>query len=141
MYTYRCKIVRVVDGDTVDINIDLGFGVWLHNERIRIVGIDTPECRTRDLIEKQFGFAAKEYAKILLPVDSEQILLSKKFAGKFGRILGDFAIDETSFAEMMLENHYAAPYFGNSKEEIEEIHLTNRTKLIEAGVVILEEKK
>ena len=141
MYTYRCKIVRVVDGDTVDINIDLGFGVWLHNERIRIVGIDTPECRTRDLIEKQFGFAAKEYAKILLPVDSEQILLSKKFAGKFGRILGDFAIDETSFAEMMLENHYAAPYFGNSKEEIEEIHPTNRTKLIEAGVVILEEKK
>jgi len=140
-YIYRVKeVLKIVDGDTIDANIDLGFDVTV-KKRVRFMGINTPECRTRDLIEKQFGFAAKEYAKILLPVDSEQILLSKKFAGKFGRILGDFAIDETSFAEMMLENHYAAPYFGNSKEEIEEIHLTNRTKLIEAGVVILEEKK
>lgn len=141
MFDYRCKIVRVVDGDTIDIDIDLGFGVWLHNERIRVVGIDTPECRTRDLVEKQFGFAAKEYVTTLLPVGSNQTLLSKEFAGKFGRILGDFAVGDSTLAETMISEHYAAPYFGNSKTEIEEIHLTNRTKLIEAGVVILEEKK
>ena len=55
MYEYRCKIVRVVDGDTVDVDIDLGFGVWMHKERIRLHGIDTPESRTRDLEEKKYG--------------------------------------------------------------------------------------
>ena len=55
MYEYRCKVTRVVDGDTVDIDIDLGFGVWLHKERERIYGIDTPESRTRDKVEKKYG--------------------------------------------------------------------------------------
>ena len=59
MYEYKCKVTRVVDGDTVDIDIDLGFGVWLHKERVRIYGIDTPESRTRDKIEKRFGLLAK----------------------------------------------------------------------------------
>ena len=52
MYEYKCKIDRVVDGDTVDVDIDLGFGIWLRKERVRLYGIDTPECRTRDLEEK-----------------------------------------------------------------------------------------
>ena len=63
MYEYRCKVRRVVDGDTVDIDIDLGFGVWLHKERVRIYGIDTPESRTRDKVEKRFGLLAKEFVK------------------------------------------------------------------------------
>ena len=58
MYEYKCKIRKVVDGDTVDIDIDLGFGVWLNDERVRIMGIDTPESRTSDPIEKIFGKAA-----------------------------------------------------------------------------------
>ena len=61
MYDYRAKIVKVVDGDTVDVDIDLGFGVWLKDERVRLVGVDTPESRTRDLVEKAFGLAAKEF--------------------------------------------------------------------------------
>ena len=60
MFEYNCKMVRVVDGDTVDVDIDLGFGVWLRDERVRIMGIDTPESRTRDKEEKKFGLAAKE---------------------------------------------------------------------------------
>ena len=60
MYEYSCKILRVVDGDTVDVDIDLGFGVWMHKERIRLYGIDTPESRTRDSVEKIFGFEAKK---------------------------------------------------------------------------------
>ena len=60
MFEYKCKILRIVDGDTVDVDIDLGFGIWRHRERVRLVGIDTPESRTRDLVEKKFGNAAKE---------------------------------------------------------------------------------
>ena len=59
MYEYKCKIIKVVDGDTVDVDLDLGFGVWLRDERVRIMGIDTPESRTSDKVEKQFGLAAK----------------------------------------------------------------------------------
>ena len=66
MYEYRCKVLKVVDGDTVDVDIDLGFGTWIHNERVRIMGIDTPESRTSNDIEKKFGLAAKERLKELL---------------------------------------------------------------------------
>ena len=93
-YEYKCKILRIVDGDTVDVDIDLGFGVWMHKERVRIVGLDTPESRTRDKEEKVFGLAAKEYLKGLLPIGSMQIIKTQKDkTGKFGRILGDFIID------------------------------------------------
>ena len=60
MYEYKAKILRIVDGDTVDVDIDLGFGMWMHKERVRIMGIDTPESRTRDLAEKKLGLAAKK---------------------------------------------------------------------------------
>ena len=59
MYEYKCKIVKIVDGDTIDVDIDLGFGTWIHNERIRLVGIDTPESRTRDLEEKK-GWSVRQ---------------------------------------------------------------------------------
>ena len=61
MYEYRVNILRVVDGDTVDVDIDLGFGVWMHKERVRLYGIDTPESRTRDLEEKKYGKAEKAF--------------------------------------------------------------------------------
>ena len=77
MYEYKCKILRVVDGDTVDIDIDLGFGIWVHKERVRMMGIDTPESRTRDLVEKAFGLASKKRLKELLPIGSTQILKQK----------------------------------------------------------------
>ena len=110
MYEYRCVIVRIVDGDTVDVDIDLGFGVWLKNERVRIAGIDAPETRTRDLEEKRFGLEAAARAEELLPVGSKQILNSKDFKGKFGRILGDFKIGDTTFAQTMLVEGHAEVY-------------------------------
>lgn len=110
MYTYRCIINRVVDGDTVDIDIDLGFGVWLQNERVRIIGINTPETRTRDLEEKSAGLAASERAKQLLPVGSAQTLISEEFKGKFGRILGDFAVGDTTFGNTMLAEGHAVTF-------------------------------
>ena len=66
MYEYKCNVVKVVDGDTVDVDIDLGFGVWLKDERVRMMGIDTPESRTSDKVEKLFGLAAKQKLKSLL---------------------------------------------------------------------------
>ena len=135
VYEYSCKIVRVVDGDTVDVDIDLGFGVWMHNERIRLHGIDTPESRTRDLEEKKFGLLAKKQVEHFLPKGSIQTLVTvKDKAGKFGRILGKFKIDDhlyptpTTINEWMIRHHHAAPYFGQSKEEIAQIHLDNRSK-------------
>ena len=138
MYEYRCKITRVVDGDTVDVDIDLGFGVWLHKERVRLHGIDTPESRTRDLEEKKYGLLAKEQIKSFMPVGSMQTLVTMKDkAGKFGRILGKFKIHdgkedrETTLNEWMIENHYAVAYLGQSKEAIADEHLINYEKVIE----------
>ena len=146
MYEYKCKILRIVDGDTVDVDIDLGFGIWRHRERVRLVDIDTPESRTRDLVEKKFGLAAKEFVRFMMPVGSAQTITTQKDkTGKFGRILGDFKIwdkekDETkSLTQIMLDNHHAVVYTGSSKEEIKEAHLVNRKWLIEAGQVKLED--
>ena len=59
-YLYKCVVTRVIDGDTVDVDVDLGFDVWLKKQRVRLAGIDTPESRTRNLAEKALGLAAKE---------------------------------------------------------------------------------
>ena len=130
MYEYRCKVTRVVDGDTVDIDIDLGFGVWLHKERVRIYGIDTPESRTRDKIEKRFGLLAKEFVKQFVK-GSSIILRTQKYdaKGKFGRILGDIIVDDKSLSETMIQEHHAVAYHGQSKEDIQEAHLVNRRKV------------
>ena len=134
VYEYSCKIVRVVDGDTVDVDIDLGFGMWMHKERIRLHGIDTPESRTRDLEEKKFGLLAKEQVEHFLPKGSIQTLVTvRDKAGKFGRILGKFKIEDslyptpTTINEWMIRHHHAAPYFGQSKDEIAQTHLDNRS--------------
>ena len=130
MYEYKCKVTRVVDGDTVDIDIDLGFGVWLHKERVRIYGIATPESRTRDKVEKRFGLLAKEFVKGFVK-GSSVILRTQKYdaKGKFGRILGDIIVDDKSLSETMIQEHHAVAYHGQSKEDIREAHLVNRRKV------------
>ena len=132
MYEYRCKVVKIIDGDTVDVDIDLGFGVWLKKERIRMFGVDTPESRTRDLEEKKYGLAAKAYITKLLDDEGGIVLKTRKDAeGKYGRILGelwrttDFA--DTSINELMIKNHHAVAYHGQSKSDIEEGHIANRS--------------
>ena len=130
MYEYNCKIDRVVDGDTVDVDIDLGFDVWMLKQRIRLYGVDTPESRTRDKVEKVFGNLAKEFVEKRLPVGSKQVLRTKLDGkGKFGRILGEFVIDETTINRLLIESNNAVEYHGHSKEDIEEEHLENRKKL------------
>ena len=118
----------MVDGDTVDVDIDLGFGVWLHKERVRIYGIDTPESRTRDLEEKKYGLAAKKFVKQFVKGGNDIILSTQKYdaKGKFGRILGDIIVDNKSLSETMIKERHAVPYYGQSKEEIAESHIKNR---------------
>ena len=83
MYEYRVEVLKVIDGDTVDVDIDLGFGVWLKNERVRLHGIDTPESRTRDLEEKKFGLAAKARLKELLKHDVYlRTMVGRRYEGK-----------------------------------------------------------
>ncbi len=131
MFEYPVKITKVIDGDTVDVDIDLGFGIWLRNERVRLYGIDTPESRTRDKVEKRYGLYAKNYLKSHLGKTST-LRTQKDGKGKFGRILGEFIIYDTetdayrSVNQMMIEKHIAVEYHGQSKEDIEEAHLKNR---------------
>ncbi len=134
MYEYRCKLRKVVDGDTVDVDIDLGFGMWMMNERIRLHGVDTPESRTRDLEEKKYGLAAKAYVEKFL--DDEWLTLTTEqydAAGKFGRILGklwrttDFS--DKSVNEYLIEKHHAVAYHGQAKEDVAAEHLINRDKV------------
>ena len=131
MYEYRCKIVKIIDGDTVDVDIDLGFGVWMHKERIRLYGIDTPESRTRDLDEKKYGLIAKSWIEKFMPVGSMQTLITQKDkSGKFGRILGKFRVNDGSYDiilnDWMISNHHAVAYYGQSKQDIAEQHIINR---------------
>ena len=146
---YDVRLVKVVDGDTVDVDIDLGFGIWLHDERVRIMGIDTPESRTRDKIEDLFGEAAKARVKELFTSEHVKLITEEDrkgedMKGKFGRILGDFDIEyknkDNSYAirrltSIMIEEGHAVAYFGGSKKEIEMKHMANREKLLREGVV------
>ena len=133
MFEYSCTIVKVVDGDTVDVDIDIGFGVWLKKQRIRLYGIDTPESRTRDLEEKKYGLVAKAFVEACLPVGSTRTLTTvKDKTGKYGRILGKFkAYDSYTDAwvnlnQWMIIKHLGVAYHGQSKEDIAEEHLANR---------------
>tara|TARA_X000000950_G_scaffold288637_1_gene406447 strand:- start:1273 stop:1701 length:429 start_codon:yes stop_codon:yes gene_type:complete len=142
MYEYKCKILRVIDGDTVDVDVDLGFGVWLRKERVRIMGIDTPESRTRDKIEKKFGLASKARLKELLKggciLKTQVSKKGEDMKGKFGRILGDFILeDNRRVTEILVNEGHAVAYFGGSKDEVDAAHLVNRERLIEEGVVII----
>ena len=139
MWTYRAKVIKVIDGDTVDVDIDLGFGIWQKNERVRIMGIDTPESRTRNKIEKKFGLAAKAKLKSLLGKTTVlKTTINKKgvdMKGKFGRVLGDFLHNDKSVAKIMCETGHAVPYFGGAKAGNLKYLMKNRQKLVKQGVV------
>lgn len=143
MYEYRCEIVRIIDGDTVVVNIDLGFGVWLKDESVRFLGIDAPPVRTRDDVEKAFGIVSKEYVERVLPVGSMQIIKTEKpdSRGKFGRILGTFKVYDPmtdawgSLNDIMIREGYGVEYYGGNKAQLEKDFLKARRKLIESGIV------
>ena len=145
---YKCKVIKVVDGDTVDVNIELGFGIILTDERVRVMGIDTPESRTSDKVEDLFGEAAKKRVKELM--ENDVILITQEdkhgedMKGKFGRILGDFYVERyegkrEKLTEVMIDEGHCVPYFGGSKEEVQAQHMVNRKRLLSEGIVSQED--
>ena len=118
MYEYAVKeIVKVVDGDTVDVVIDFGFNLS-KKERVRLAGIDSPESRTRDAEEKIFGLEAKAYLKTRLE-GSKKLIVKTEKDGKYGRMLGWFYNSdvESSINNEMIEKGYAWEYDGGKKEK------------------------
>ena len=115
-YVYRCSVTRVVDGDTVDADIDLGFDI-IYRDRIRLMGIDTPESRTRNRKEKALGLASKARLKELIKAGKKEVVLktSKEGKGKFGRILGTLYAGGEDLCEVLMNEGHARPYFGGSK--------------------------
>ena len=140
---YDVVVIKVVDGDTVDVDIDLGFGVCLKDERVRIMGIDTPESRTSDRVEDLFGEAAKARLKELMKHGGKLITTEdasgEDMKGKFGRILGDFKVEYKGemkkVTEILSEEGHCVPYFGGSKEDTQAAHEVNRVRLLAEGIV------
>ena len=119
MFEYRCSLVKIIDGDTIDVDLDLGFSVVLKKQRIRLYGINTPESRTRDLEEKKYGLAAKERLRELLEeADAISIKteIDKKARGKYGRILGTVMADTTNVNNLLISEGHAVAYYGGPKK-------------------------
>ena len=138
-FVYNATLERVVDGDTFDCCLDLGFDVKLHKQRIRLSGIDTPESRTRDKVEKKFGLASKKYLKDNIALAQDVVCKThvRDARGKFGRVLGEIWCDGTNMNKQMIEENMAVAYYGDNKDKLEKQHLKNREILVEKGIVML----
>jgi len=140
MFEYNFKLRKIIDGDTIDVDIDLGFGVWLKKQRIRMMGIDTPESRTSDDEEKVYGLLAKQRLTNLI-ADAKVLKTYNDERGKYGRILGEvicyFAAEDrwAGSSEIMISEGHGVAYHGQSKDDIAEEHLANRLKLKASGRV------
>jgi len=142
-FQYRATIVRVIDGDSIEVDIDLGFWVFLKKQNVRLFRIDSPESRTRDLIEKQFGILTKTVVESFCPVGSTVLLETDlRDHDKFGRILGRVEVirngEPIILNDYLLENRLAVDYEGQNKSDIEAAHLANREYLLENGKIELD---
>lgn len=152
-YEYKAKVTDVVDGDTITVDIDLGFEIFLCNQKVRLLGIDTPESRTVNKAEKVFGTLSKEFAKKFIDSCKDKLVILRTYIEKsevnapivneqkekFGRILGRIINPETKevLNDELVKNYLAVKYLGENKEEIKNLHLQNRKKLIDQKIVNL----
>ena len=135
-FEYHAKVNKVIDGDTINVDLDLGFNVVLSNQSVRLLGIDTPESRTSDKTEKVFGNLSKEKVKEFIDKCEGQIILQTVLSDseeKFGRLLGKVINpkDNSSLNEWLIWNNYAVAYNGENKNKVQELHLSNRKILID----------
>ena len=128
-FSYRVKrVTKVIDGDTIDIILDMGFDI-MYKQRVRLFGIDTPESRTRDKIEKKYGLLAKQFLKETLKKGNIVIKTHKGTeTGKFGRILGEIYINGININKLMCSKGHAVEYYGQNKKLVEEAHFKNRKR-------------
>ena len=109
MYEYKAKLLRVIDGDTIDAMIDLGFNTWT-KKRVRLYGIDAPESRTKDLEEKRQGQAATKRLQELLASTNGELIIHSHGIGKYGRCLGTLFIGEYNINQQLLLEGHAEKY-------------------------------
>ncbi|QDP49511.1 MAG: putative nuclease-like protein [Prokaryotic dsDNA virus sp.] len=115
-FVYNAILERVVDGDTIDVTLDLGFSVKLHKQRCRLAGIDTPESRTRDLAEKALGLKAKDR---LIELCSGKIKIKSLGKGKYGRILAiPYTEDGKDMCATLIKEGHAVEYWGGKKTKV-----------------------
>ena len=131
-FSYRVnKVTKIIDGDTIDVIIDMGFDI-MFKSRVRLFGIDTPESRTRDKVEKKFGLMSKKYLADRLKKANKITIKTHKGeeTGKFGRILGEIFCDGENVNLAMCNEGHAVAYYGQNKADVQEAHLANRKKLL-----------
>jgi micrococcal nuclease len=145
-YEYHAKVINVIDGDTIVVDIDLGFNVVLSNQSVRLLGVDTPESRTSDKIEKVFGLASKDYAKEFIENCKKQVILrthKSDDSEKFGRLLGEIINPNSKevLNNSLVEEGFAVKYLGENKDNVKNLHLQNRKRLIDAGKIKMSYKE
>ena len=117
MYEYNARLERVVDGDTIDTLVDLGFDTW-KKVRVRFLGINAQESRTRDLEEKKLGLAAKNRVKEILEENGNKFILKSHGVGKYGRCLGEIFVEtlgETSLQKTLINEGHGVEYYGGKR--------------------------
>ena len=145
-YEYHAKVINVVDGDTIVVDIDLGFNVVLSNQSVRLLGVDTPESRTSDKIEKVFGLASKDYTKSFVENCKKDVILrthKSDDSEKFGRLLGEIINPESKevLNNSLIEEGFAVKYLGENKDNVKNLHLQNRKRLIDSGKIKMSYKE
>jgi len=134
---YPCKLIKIIDGDSLIVDIDLGFDIVLKSQSVRLDGIDTPEIHSPDLIEQKQGALSKQ-ALIDLTLFSNLILqVSKNDRDKYGRILAIMISNGVNVNEHLSLHNYAVKYEGANKGKVKEQHLINRQILIDKGLLIV----
>jgi len=136
-YEYKATFKKVVDGDTLIVDIDLGFDIILGNQYVRLIGIDTPESKSKDRIEKTFGLLSKKAVEDFMKANEKdnfiiQTILSDDNSDKFGRILGKiYNSNKVCLNDWLIKANYAVYYNGENKDLVRQAHLNNRKILID----------
>ena len=140
MYTYNAKVIRIVDGDSIRMDVDLGFGVHLLGNSgrgmdIRLFGIDCPEARGRAKAQKAHGILAKTFVQEHLKV-GETYEITTRERGKFGRYLATICLSKRrTINDLLVKSLLAVPYHGQNKKEIQAAHEKNRKELVKQGLL------
>jgi micrococcal nuclease len=149
-YEYNATVTEVVDGDTIVIDIDLGFDVMFTNQKVRLLGVDTPESRTSDKVEKVFGVASKDFVKKFVAGCKSNVIIRTHISKgtddsgreKFGRLLGEIINPDTKevLNDQLISKNYAVRYMGENKLAVKDQHMANRKLLIDRGEVKMDYK-
>lgn len=149
-YEYNATVTEVVDGDTIVIDIDLGFDVMFTKQKVRLLGVDTPESRTSDKVEKVFGVASKDFVKKFVAGCKNNVIIRTHISEgtddsgreKFGRLLGEIINPDTKevLNDQLISKNYAVRYMGENKLAVKDQHMANRKLLIDRGEVKMDYK-